>query len=115
MSTSFEEAIKARIRSGFGQWNKGYEAWLKWCDTLYEPDAYYNVYGNRLTLQQYKDMMGQLFSVYDIELGKLDNLMAEGDWAAIRYSVYVTNKKTGEKSVPEYDGIRYILRTTRNP
>ena len=54
MSTNFEEAIKARIRSGFGQWNKGYEAWLKWCDTLYEPDAYYNVYGNRLTLQQYK-------------------------------------------------------------
>lgn len=99
MSTNFEEAIKARIRSGFGQWNKGYEAWLKWCDTLYEPDAYYNVYGNRLTLQQYKDMMGQLFLVYDIELGKLDNLLAEGDWAGIRYSVYVTNKKTGEKSV----------------
>jgi hypothetical protein len=99
MSSSFEDAIKARIRNGFGQWNQGYEAWLKWCDTLYEPDAYYNVYGNRLTLQQYKDMMGQLFSVYDIELGKLDNLMAEGDWAAIRYSVYVTNKKTGEKSV----------------
>lgn len=98
MSTDFEEGIKARIRKGFGEWNKGYEAWLKWCDTLYEPDAYYNVYGNRLTLQQYKDLMGQLFSVYDIELGELNNLLAEGDWAAIRYSVAITNKKTGEKS-----------------
>ncbi len=99
MSTDFEERIKARIQNGFGQWNKGYEAWLKWCDTLYEPDAYYNVYGNRLTLQEYKDMMGGLFSLYDIELGELDNLLTEGDWAGIRYSVYVTNKKTGEKSV----------------
>ncbi len=98
MSDNFEKAIKARFQQGFNEWNKGYEAWLKWCNTLYEPDAYYNVYGKRLTLQEYKDMMGQLFSVFDIELGKLDNVLAEGDWGAIRYSVYVTNKKTGEKS-----------------
>lgn len=98
MSTNFEERIKARIQQGFSEWNQGYEAWLKWCNTLYEPDAYYNVYENRLTLQEYKDMMGQLFSLYDIELGELDNILAEGDWGAIRYSVYIINKKTGEKS-----------------
>ncbi len=98
MSTRFEEAIKARFQQGFNEWNKGYEAWLEWCNTLYEPDAHYNVYGNRLTLQEYKDMMGELFSVFDIELGKLDNILAEGDWGAIRYSTYITNKSTGEKT-----------------
>jgi hypothetical protein len=94
----FEKAIRTRFQQGFDQWNQGYQAWLKWCDTLYEPDAYYNVYSRRLTLQQYKDMMGQLFTVFDIQLGKLDNVLVEGDWGAIRYSVYVTNKQTGEKS-----------------
>ncbi len=94
----FEQAIRDRIETGFDNWNQGYEAWLEWCDTLYEPDAYYNVYGYRLTLQQYKDMMGQLFAVYDIELGELDNILVEGDWVSIRYTVYVTEKLTGETS-----------------
>ncbi len=99
MGTKFEEAMKARIRQGFKNWNKGYEAWLEWCNILYEPDAYYNVYGQRLTLQQYKDMMGKFFSGFDLELGDFHNIMAEGDWAAIRYVVYVTNKKTGSKTM----------------
>lgn len=98
MSTNFEEEIRARFHQGFGNWNKGYAAWLKWCDTLYEPDAYYNVYGKRLTLQEYKDLMGKFFSVNDIRLGDLDNVLVEGDWGSIRYKVYVTNKKTGAKS-----------------
>jgi len=97
MTTSFQDAIKARFQQGFVNWNKGYEAWLEWCDTLYEPDAYYNVYGNRLTLQQYKDMMGELFEGYEIELGEFHNILAEDDWGAIHYSVYITNKATGEK------------------
>lgn len=98
MSKNFQEAIKERFQQGFNEWNQGYEAWLEWCNTLYEPDAHYNVYGKRLTLQQYKDMMGQLFSVFDIELGELDNVLVEDDWGAIRYSVYIKNKKTGETS-----------------
>jgi hypothetical protein len=68
VSEKFEEAMKARIRSGFGNWNKGYDAWLKWCDELYEPDSHYNVYGQRLTLQQYKDMMKLFFSGFDMQL-----------------------------------------------
>ena len=98
MSTKFEEAMKARIRQGFKNWNKGYEAWLEWCNTLYEPDAYYNVYSQRLTLQQYKDMMGKFFAGFDLQLGEFKNIMAEDDWAAIRYVVFVTNKKTGTKT-----------------
>ena len=58
----------------------GYDAWLDWCETLYEPDAHYNVYSDRLTLQQYKDMMGQLFQAYDIELGEFHNMIVEGEW-----------------------------------
>jgi hypothetical protein len=95
---AFEQAIRDRIETGFDNWNMGYEAWLEWCDILYEPDAYYNVYGQRLTLQQYKDMMGQLFAAYDIELGELDNILVEGDWVSIRYTVYITDKLTGVES-----------------
>jgi hypothetical protein len=98
MSTNFEEAMKARIIQGFKEFNTSYDAWLKWCDTLYESDAHYNFYGKRFTLQQYKDLMRQLMSVFDIELGELDNMLAEEDWTSIRYSVYFTNKKTGVKS-----------------
>jgi len=92
-----EEAIKDRLYSGFKNWNGGYECWLEWCNTLYEPDAYYNVHGKRLTLQEYKDMMGKLFDNYDIELGEFKNLIVQDDWCAIRYLVYNRNKTTGEK------------------
>jgi hypothetical protein len=98
MESNFEDAIRERFQQGFNNWNNGYEAWLDWCNTLYEPDAMYNVYGKRLSLQEYKDLCGQLFSVHEIELGKLDNVLVNGDWGSIRYSVYVTNKKTGVKS-----------------
>lgn len=97
MSKNFQEAIKDRLQNGFKNWNGGYEAWLDWCNTLYEPDAYYNVYGQRWTLQQYKDAMKQLFEVFDMELGEFYNMLVVDDWAAIRYKVRITNKKTGEK------------------
>ncbi len=95
--TNFEQAMIDRIKAGFGNWNKGYEAWLVWCDTLYEPDAHYNVYGNRLTLQEYKDMMGQLFQAFDMELGDFHDIIPDGNKIAIRYDVTIINKKTGER------------------
>jgi len=97
MDITFQDAIKQRLQNGFMNWNNGYEAWLKWCDTLYEPDAHYNVYGKRLTLQEYKDMMGHFFAAFDIQLGEFHNMLIQDDWCAIRYTVYITNKKTGEK------------------
>lgn len=96
MSKELEDGIRARFTNGFSNWNLGYEAWLEWCDTLYEPDAHYNVYGHRLTLQEYKDMMGQLFEGFDIELGQFHNIIVEDDWGAIRYQVHIHNKKTGQ-------------------
>ena len=87
---------------------------------LYEPDAHYNVYSDRLTLQQYKDMMGQLFQAYDIELGEFHNMIVENEWGAIRYVVYIIDKRTGErikqntmefvkfKENPEPIGVRVI-------
>ncbi len=101
MNTDFEEKIKARFFQGFKEWNQGYETWLKWCETLYEPDSHYNIYSNRMTLQQYKDMMGKLFSIYDIELGEFHNMIVENDWGSIRYSVYIVNKETKEKTKQE--------------
>lgn len=95
---TFQEKMKDRVLTGFKNWNKGYDAWLEWCDTLYEPDAHYNVYGQRLTLQEYKDMMGKFFEVFDVELGEMYNMIAEDDWIAIRYEVTFINKKTGERN-----------------
>ena len=120
MSQNFENAIRERFEQGFKNWNNGYDAWLDWCETLYEPDAHYNVYSDRLTLQQYKDMMGQLFQTYDIELGAFHNMIVEGEWGAIRYNVYIIDKRTGErieqktmefvkfKENPEPIGVRVI-------
>lgn len=94
---TFQEQIKDRLTNGFGNWNDGYESWLKWCDTLYEPDAHYNVYGKRLTLQQYKDMMKMLFGHFTMELGDFDNMLIVDDWCAIRYTVYINNLDTSER------------------
>jgi hypothetical protein len=99
-NNDFQEAIRERLQAGFENWNSGYDAWLKWCETLYEPDAHYNI-GlkdgmGRLTLQEYKDMMRKFLEAFDIELGEFYNMLVEGDWCAIRYNVFVTNKQTGE-------------------
>jgi hypothetical protein len=94
---TFQEQIRDRLRTGFNNWNGGYEKWLEWCDTLYEPDAHYNVYSQRLTLQQYKDMMGQFFGAFDVELGDFHNMLVQDDWCAIRYNVHIVNKRTGER------------------
>lgn len=97
MNSNLEIAIKNRLENGFRNWNGGYDGWLDWCNTLYEPDAHYNVYGQRWTLQEYKDAMGGLFSIYEMELGEFDNMIIKDDWCAIRYSVIITNKNTNEK------------------
>jgi hypothetical protein len=103
---TFEDRIRERLHAGFGNWNRGYEAWLEWCDTLYEPDAHYNIQGShghgleggmvRLTLQEYKDMMGSLFENFDLELGQFYNMLIQDDWCAIRYNVFVTNMQTNK-------------------
>lgn len=98
---TFQEQIKDRLLNGFQNWNKGKETWLKWCDTLYEPDAMYNIQVNgpqtRLTLQQYKDVCCAFMDGFDLELGEFKNMIIKDDWCAIFYLVHVTNKKTGEK------------------
>ncbi len=67
----YQGAIRDRFQTGFNNWNKGYKAWLEWCDELYDENAYYNVYGHRMTLDQYKRMMGALFEQFEIMLGGL--------------------------------------------
>lgn len=65
----YAAAITDRLQTGFTNYNAGYLAWLEWCDELYDVDAYYNVYGNRFTLDQYKRLMGAMFEQYEISLG----------------------------------------------
>jgi hypothetical protein len=99
--TAIEIAIKDRLENGFRNWNGGYESWLKWCNTLYDDQSIYNVYGKRLTLQEYKDMMGDFLGKYDIQLGKFHNMIIQDEWCAIRYDVIHIDKKTGEETTLE--------------
>lgn len=100
-TTPLEDAIRDRLLNGFQNWNGGYDGWLEWCNTLYEPDAYYNIplggSQKRLTLQQYKDMMGQLFEHFTMDLGDFDNMIIKENWCAIRYTVKIKNLHTGEE------------------
>jgi len=98
---TLEEKIKDRLENGFKNWNGGYENWLVWCNTLYDDDSMYNVYGHRLTLKQYQDMMGELFKKQDIFLGKFHNMIIQDNWCAIRYDVEIVNKATGKRELQE--------------
>ena len=64
-NSELEKAIRDRLETGFKNRNGGYDGWLEWCNTLYEPDAHYNIpfkgSQKRCTLEEYKAMMGQLF------------------------------------------------------
>ena len=120
MQVNLEQAIKDRLENGFSNWNGGYDGWLGWCNTLYEPDAHYNVYGKRLSLQEYKDMMKELFKHYTMELGEFENMLIRDNWCAIRYTVKIKNMDTGEevlqntmefvefKENPEPTGVRVV-------
>lgn len=66
---NYAEAITDRLQTGFLNYNKGYLAWLEWCDELYDENAYYNVYGQHFTLDQYKRLMGAMFEQFEISLG----------------------------------------------
>ncbi|MDR2671478.1 MAG: nuclear transport factor 2 family protein [Oscillospiraceae bacterium] len=98
---SLQEKIKDRLETGFKNWNGGYENWLVWCNELYDDTSMYNVYGHRLTLKQYQDMMGDLFKKQDIVLGQFHNMLIVNDWAAIRYDVEVIDLKTKEKTTQQ--------------
>lgn len=94
----FQDSIRSRLKNGFSHWNNNYDAWLEWCDTLYEPDAFYNLYDRHLSLQKYKEMMGLFFKEYEIVLGDFNSLLVQDDWCAIRYKVFLTNRETGEQT-----------------
>ena len=100
-NSELEKAIRDRIETGFKNWNGGYDGWLEWCNTLYEPDAHYNIpfegSQKRCTLEEYKAMMGQLFQHFTMELGEYDNMIIKDNWCAIRYTVKVKNLHTGKE------------------
>lgn len=90
----FRESIRSRIQEGFTCLNRNYQAWLAWHDTMYDPNAHCNLYDQRFSLQQYKDIVGRFFLDFDIVLGDFTSLLVQNDWCAFRYTVNVTNRKT---------------------
>lgn len=107
-----EKAIQDRLLNGFRNWNKGYEAWETWCDTLYEPNAHYTVHGRRLSLAEYKAEMKTLLAEYDIEVGNFENMLIREDWCAIRYHGRSIHKQTG--NIQEYQVMEFV-RFVQNP
>lgn len=102
---SYEEAITNRLQTGFLNYNKGYLAWLEWCDELYDENAYYNVYGQHFTLDQYKRLMGAMFEQFEISLGGTGDTMGDigtiiidsiKGKAAISYTVEFKKKTESE-------------------
>lgn len=106
--TEMELAIKDRLENGFRNWNGGYDCWLEWCNILYDDASIYHVHGHDLTLKQYQEMMGKLFQIQDIKLGKFHNMIIEDNWCAIRYDVTTVDLKTGkEETSNSFEFVRF--------
>ena len=95
--TEMQMAIKDKLETGIKNRNGGYKCWLEWCNSMYDENSMYNVYGQHLTIQQYQEMMGKFFDVFDMEFGQFHNMIIEDNWAAIRYDVHCIKKADGEK------------------
>jgi len=99
--SNMEQAIRDKLLMLFQNWNSGYDGWLKGCATIYEPDAsYYISLGcgqQRLTLQQYQDMMGKLSRAFTLELGNFDNMIIRDDWCAVRYTAKIKKLASSEE------------------
>lgn len=90
------EKIQNRLLTGFENWNRGYDAWAEWGNILYTKDSYYNVHGVRLSLEEYQAAMDLSLKATDIQMGKFNNMIICGDWAAIRYDITNTDRKTNK-------------------
>lgn len=96
IDTKMAEQIQNRLLTGFENWNRGYDAWAEWGNTLYTDDSYYNVHGVRLTLSEYRTAMNMSLQATDMQMGNFNNMIISGDWAAIRYDITSTNRQTQE-------------------
>ena len=95
IESKMEKGIQNRLLNGFENWNRGIEAWQKWCGTLYTDASIYNVHSVRLTMDGYKTAMRATLRNNDIQMGDFHNMLISGDWAAIHYDIANVNRETG--------------------
>ena len=98
IESKMEKEIQNRLLNGFENWNRGIEAWQKWCGTLYTDESIYNVHSVRLTMDGYKTAMRATLRNNDIQMGDFHNMLISGDWAAIHYDIANVNRETGAAS-----------------
>jgi len=98
IETELEKNIQNRLLNGFENWNRGYDAWEAWGDILYTEDSLYNVHGVKLTLKEYQSAMNAQLKSTDIQMGNFNNMIINDDWAAIRYDISSTDRKTQQSS-----------------
>ncbi len=90
VDTDMEKKIQNRLLNGFENWNRGFEAWKEWGNTLYTNDSIYNVHSVRLTLQEYQMAMFGTLKRNPIMMGDFYDMLIVDDWTAIHYAISTT-------------------------
>ena len=87
-----------------------YEGWLKWSDALYAPDAVICAIGSEP--QKFHDCqksMKDQRDAFSMDMGEIENCVAENDTAAISYRMYMTPKAD---CMNLKKGICYVIKVT---
>jgi predicted ester cyclase len=110
-STKFEEKIKNRLRQAWDEWKPGYQDWLTWSNSLYAPDATIVAIGDKPQgFKVYQESMKVYRDAFSMEMGPIENCIAEGNVVAITYNMYMTQK--GEIMGIPATGKRITIPTT---
>lgn len=78
-------------------YDRACEAWTEWRDVLCEPEARYEVCGDHLTLQDYKEIMQLFFLEFGVKLGQFHEITMGGGLTAICCDVDVDGEPNEAK------------------
>ncbi|RRJ64854.1 hypothetical protein EHV15_19460 [Paenibacillus oralis] len=95
MENKFEEKIKNRLHRAWEEWKPGYEDWIKWSDGLYAPDATIIAIGDEpQRFKDYQKSMKDQRDMFAMDMGAIENCVAEDKTVAISYKMYLTPNQT---------------------
>ncbi|MBR3742889.1 MAG: nuclear transport factor 2 family protein [Clostridia bacterium] len=91
--------IRALVFQDIDSWNRGYDAWVKWTEEGYAPDAISSgLRDEKRTMDAYRAAVKAMMEKETIRKVRIDSLLIQDDWAAVHYFFVSENKETGEKT-----------------
>ncbi len=99
IDTELGRKMKAAILNEFEQWNRGYDAWAAYADTMYTADVKYDLSGEAMDLKGLKAVLAD--NVNGTKRIQINNILVSEDWAAIHFWD-VTTKADGSKSADNH-------------